>query len=61
MERMRGIEPPTSEWKSEILPLNYIRILVPVMGLEPIRFSSADFESAAFTNFTTLAWSAFYW
>lgn len=27
MEQIRGIEPPTSEWKSDILPLNYICIL----------------------------------
>ena len=26
MEQIRGIEPPTSEWKSDILPLNYICI-----------------------------------
>lgn len=27
MEQIRGIEPLTSEWKSDILPLNYICIL----------------------------------
>ncbi len=26
MERMRGIEPPTSAWEADILPLNYIRV-----------------------------------
>jgi hypothetical protein len=26
MERVRGIEPPQSAWKAEVLPLNYTRI-----------------------------------
>ena len=25
MERMMGIEPTTSAWEAEVLPLNYIR------------------------------------
>ena len=28
MERMTGIEPVSSAWKAEVLPLNYIRIIV---------------------------------
>ncbi len=27
MERVKGIEPSTSAWKAEVLPLNYTRIL----------------------------------
>jgi hypothetical protein len=27
MERVRGIEPLTAEWKPAVLPLNYTRIL----------------------------------
>ena len=34
--------------------------MVPVMGLEPIRLSSVDFESTAFTDFTTLAYGGFF-
>jgi hypothetical protein len=28
MERVKGIEPSTSAWKAEVLPLNYTRILI---------------------------------
>ena len=36
LERAMGIEPTTSAWKAEVLPLNYTRIsLVGVTGLEP--------------------------
>jgi hypothetical protein len=40
MERVMGIEPTTSAWKAEVLPLNYTRILVEVIlagavGIEP--------------------------
>ena len=34
MERMRRIELPLSVWKTEVLPLNDIRTVVP-RGLEP--------------------------
>jgi hypothetical protein len=26
MERVRGIEPPTSAWEADVLPLNYTRM-----------------------------------
>ena len=36
LERAMGIEPTTSAWKAEVLPLNYTRrFLVGVTGLEP--------------------------
>ena len=36
LERAMGIEPTTSAWKAEVLPLNYTRVsLVGVTGLEP--------------------------
>ena len=38
MERIEGIEPSTIPWQGIILPLNYIRILVLVAGLEPARY-----------------------
>ena len=30
LERMTGVEPAISEWKSEVLPLHYIRIYPPL-------------------------------
>ena len=41
---MKGIEPSTSAWKAEILPLNYTR-MVRAEGLEPSRLSARDFKS----------------
>ncbi len=39
MERVMGIEPTTSAWKAEVLPLNYTRIKNKryrrLMGIEP--------------------------
>ena len=36
LERAMGIEPTTSAWKAEVLPLNYTRsLLVGVAGFEP--------------------------
>ena len=40
LERMRGIEPPTSVWKTEVLPLNYIR----TWGDESPRCSDFDLQ-----------------
>ena len=37
LERIEGIEPSTKPWQSFVLPLNYIRILVRVVGFEPTR------------------------
>ena len=28
MERVKGIEPSSSAWKAEVLPLNYTRIII---------------------------------
>jgi hypothetical protein len=33
MERVMGIEPTTSAWKAEVLPLNYTRILFVIENL----------------------------
>ena len=30
MERVKGIEPSTSAWKAEVLPLNYTRVIIKV-------------------------------
>ena len=39
MERVMGIEPTTSAWKAEVLPLNYTRLMKydygAVEGIEP--------------------------
>ena len=35
MERIARIELATSPWQGEILPLNYIRIMVGTTGVEP--------------------------
>jgi hypothetical protein len=35
LERVKGIEPSSSAWKAEVLPLNYTRDVVPVAGIEP--------------------------
>jgi hypothetical protein len=32
---VKGIEPSSSAWKAEVLPLNYTRDVVPVAGIEP--------------------------
>lgn len=37
MERITGIEPVNLAWKARVLPLNYIRIMVRVDGIEPSR------------------------
>ena len=36
MEQIKGIEPLSTAWKAEVLPLNYI-CMVPPDGLEPPR------------------------
>ena len=33
MERVRRIELPTSDWKSEVLPLNYTRVFVSTLTI----------------------------
>ena len=39
MERMTGIEPATSAWEADVLPLNYIRIKTAVLRLSnPFEF-----------------------
>ncbi len=50
MERVKGIEPSSSAWKAEVLPLNYTRIfkMVEGVGLEPTNPMGADLQSAAF-------------
>jgi hypothetical protein len=36
LERVMGIEPTTSAWKAEVLPLNYTRIIMGrLVGIEP--------------------------
>ena len=40
LERVMGIEPTTSAWKAEVLPLNYTRIMARPRGVEPLTFWS---------------------
>jgi hypothetical protein len=35
LERVKGIEPSSSAWKAEVLPLNYTRKMVAQDGIEP--------------------------
>ena len=35
MERATGIEPASSAWKAEVLPMNYARTMVGTTGFEP--------------------------
>ncbi len=63
LERVSGIEPPSSAWKAEVLPLNYTRLyrdegptnpqdnstaLVEGGGFEPPKAEPADLQSAPF-------------
>ena len=36
MERTTGIEPATSAWEANVLPLNYVRVVGRVKGVEPL-------------------------
>ena len=57
LERVMGIEPTSSAWKAEVLPLNYTRLtnsmsasaLIPLVegvGFEPTKAEPADLQSA---------------
>ena len=63
MERVMGIEPTSSAWKAEVLPLNYTRktrirrtsspavtwtCMVEGEGFEPSKAEPADLQSAPF-------------
>ena len=37
LERVIGLEPTSSAWKAEVLPLNYTRKLVEGAGFEPAK------------------------
>ena len=43
MERVIGIEPTSSAWKAEVLPLNYTRLFIRRLGILP-NFSVLDPE-----------------
>ena len=57
LERVMGIEPTSSAWKAEVLPLNYTRMPAPALGrglnnlvegggFEPPKAVPADLQSA---------------
>ncbi len=52
MERVMGIEPTSSAWKAEVLPLNYTRksskTLVEGAGFEPAKAEPSDLQSDPF-------------
>ena len=55
MERVAGIEPASSAWKAEVLPLNYTRDsrglrlnLVEGEGFEPSKSMTSDLQSDPF-------------
>ena len=43
-----GIEPTSSAWKAEVLPLNYTRYRMEGEGFEPSKAVPADLQSAPF-------------
>ena len=55
MERVKGIEPSSSAWKAEVLPLNYTRkydIVGRLMGIEP---TNAGITIRCVNHFATAA------
>ena len=60
MERVAGIEPASSAWKAEVLPLNYTRrLIVPLLfvltlvegeGFEPSKAKPSDLQSDPFDH-----------
>ena len=48
LERAAGIEPASSAWKAEVLPLNYARGLVEGEGFEPSKAEPSDLQSDPF-------------
>ena len=53
MERVIGIEPTTSAWKAEVLPLNYTRVIQGrLMGIEP---TSVGTTIRCVNHFATIA------
>lgn len=55
LERVAGIEPASSAWKAEVLPLNYTRVslglrlnLVEGEGFEPSKSMTSDLQSDPF-------------
>jgi hypothetical protein len=45
MERVVGIEPTSSAWKAEVLPLNYTRLVMTWNNPNPLRSKSARLSS----------------
>ena len=53
LERVAGIEPASSAWKAEVLPLNYTRrldTLVVGEGFEPSKAKPSDLQSDPFDH-----------
>ena len=59
LERVAGIEPASSAWKAEVLPLNYTRVSVELVtilllkmvegeGFEPSKAEPSDLQSDPF-------------
>ena len=40
LERVTGVEPASSAWKAEVLPLNHTRVVVGATGFEPATLCS---------------------
>lgn len=56
LERIERIELSSDTWQASVLPLNYIRLLVPREGVEPSRQSMAvTFEITVSASFTISA------
>ena len=50
MERVMGIEPTTSAWKAEVLPLNYTRVVNDYGAVEGIEPRMSEPQSDALTT-----------
>ena len=55
MERVMGIEPTTSAWKAEVLPLNYTRVVNDYGAVEGIEPSNVGTTIRCVNHFATTA------
>ena len=55
VERVAGIEPASSAWKAEVLPLYHTRIkqILEGAGFEPAKAGPADLQSALVDRLST--------
>ena len=54
LERVTGIEPASSAWKAEVLPMNYTRKMVGMTGFEPATSCSQSRRATKLRHIPTL-------